>query len=274
MKFDFHTHCFPDRIAENAIKKVGHAAGDLLPYSDGTLTGLKQHMQEQGVDGFVALNIATNPRKMRSINDFAAQISASGDCCFGFGSIHPDAPDALEELDYIKSIGLKGVKLHPDYQQFFVDDEKMRPIYQKISKLGLITVFHAGQDYGYPYPYHAMPKAMCRALQWFDGAPVVAAHWGGLDCGPEVVALLCGLPLYFDTSMGYSMMPRPTAERILEKHGVDRMLLGSDSPWHTPQMELRFLNSLGLSDTELDRICYRNAASLLGISTEQEMQEI
>ena len=66
-----------------------------------------------------------------------------------FGSVFPHAPDALEELERIRDMGLVGVKFHPDYQGFFVDDEKMKPIYRKISQLGLITVFHAGKDYGY-----------------------------------------------------------------------------------------------------------------------------
>lgn len=245
---------------------VGMAAGDLEPFTDGTLSGLKQHMREQGMDGFVVQNIATNPHKMRPVNDFAAQISASDPLCFGFGSVHPDAPDVMEELDYIRSIGLKGIKFHPDYQRFFVDDDRMKPIYQKIAKLGLITLFHAGQDYGFAGPYHAMPRAMRKALPWFDGAPVIAAHWGGVGCAEAAFAELCGLPLYFDTSMGYCMMPRPAAEQILEKHGLERMLFASDSPWHTPQMELRFLRSMGLTEQELDVICYQNAAQLLQLS--------
>lgn len=242
---------------------VGMAAGDLEPQTDGTLACLKRHMAEQGVDGFVALNIATNPHKMRPVNDFAEQISASGALCFGFGSVHPDAPDVMEELEYIHSIGLKGVKLHPDYQQFFVDEERMKPIYKKIAELGLITLFHAGEDYGYPAPYHAMPQEMEKALSWFDGAPVIAAHWGGVGCAEEVIKRLCGLPLYFDTSMGYFMLSRPYAEQILERHGLEKMLFASDSPWHTPQMELRLLRSLGLTEEELDVICYQNAARLL-----------
>lgn len=265
MRIDFHTHCFPDRIAERAVAAVGMAAGDLEPFSDGTLSGLKRHMKEQGVDGFVVQNIATNPHKMRPVNEFAAQISASDPLCFGFGSVHPDAPDVMEELEYIQSIGLKGVKLHPDYQHFFVDEDRMKPIYKKIAALGLITLFHAGEDHGYPAPYHSMPSAMRKALSWFDGAPVIAAHWGGVGCAAAVLDTLCGLPLYFDTSMGYFMMPRPAAEKILEKHGVARMLFASDSPWHTPQMELRFLRSMGLTEAELDGICYQNAARLLQI---------
>ena len=46
-----------------------------------------------------------------------------------------------------------------------VDDVKMKPIYKKISSLGLITIFHAGYDYGYAPPYHCMPDNLLNALR-------------------------------------------------------------------------------------------------------------
>jgi predicted TIM-barrel fold metal-dependent hydrolase len=58
-------------------------------------------------------------------------------------------------------------------------------------------------------------------------------------------------------------MPKYYAEKILEKHGVDRMLFGTDTPWHTPQMESRLLDHLGLSEDERDNINYQNAQRLL-----------
>ncbi len=264
MVIDFHTHCFPDKIASRAIEKLAYASGGLKPYTDGTVSGLKQSMQASGVDTAVVLSIATNAHQQKSVNDFAASINNGRDV-MAFGSVFPDAPDALDELERIKSLGLKGVKLHPDYQGFDVDDAKMKPIYQKISSLGLITVFHAGVDYGFRPPYGATPDKLETAVGWFN-SPVVAAHWGGVNCGEGVIARLCGREnLYFDTSFGYSMMPRCYAETILDKHGVERMLFGTDTPWHTVEMEWRLLDALGLSDSEREAIASGNARRLLGI---------
>ena len=159
---------------------------------------------------------------------------------------------------------LKGVKLHPDYQGFNVDDIRLKPLYKKISELGLITVFHAGFDYGFAPPYGATPDKMARALEWFS-TPVVAAHWGGINCNEDVIKYLCGKDIYFDISFGYAMMPKYYAEKIMSLHTPDRMLFGTDTPWHTPDMEKRLLNTLGLSVEDMDKITHKNAGKLLGI---------
>ncbi len=262
MLIDFHTHCFPDKIAKRAIEKLSFLSGGLTPYTDGTVSGLKSLMAQQGVDKAVVLGIATNAHQQSSVNDFAASIN--GGNIISFGSVFPDSEDALDELERIKELGLKGVKLHPDYQGFSVDDPKMKPIYKKISELGLITVFHAGFDYGFPPPYGATPDKMARALEWFS-SPVIAAHWGGLDCGADVLKYLCGRDIYFDTSFGYGTIPKYFVEKIIETHGTDKILFGTDTPWHTAEMELKLLGTLSLSEEDREKITHKNAEKLLGL---------
>lgn len=264
MVIDFHTHCFPDKIAAKAIEKLAFASGGLTPSTDGTVEGLRERMRADGVDMAVVMNIATNAHQQKSVNDFAASID-NGEDIVAFGSVYPDSEDALDELERIKALGLKGVKLHPDYQGFAADDPKMKPIYKKISSLGLITLFHAGHDYGFAPPYGGTPEKLEVALGWLD-SPVVAAHWGGIGCGDEVLARLCGRDnLYFDTSMGYCMMPKYYAAAILERHGADNMLFGTDTPWHTATMERRLLDSLSLTADEREKIACGNAKKLLRI---------
>ena len=263
MLIDFHTHCFPETIASRAVERLSEVSGGLYPHTDGTVQGLKSLMNHDGVDMAVVLNIATNAHQQTKVNDFAASVNNETDL-FAFGSVFPDSPDVLEELERIKALGLKGVKLHPDYQGFDADDPRMKPIYRKISALGLITVFHTGFDYGFPPPYGATPDKMLKALSWFD-SPVVAAHWGGIQCGEGVLQLLCGTDVYLDTSFGYSMMPKYYAEKILEKHGTEKIVFGTDTPWHTVPMEMRLLSSLHLTDEEMARITHGNAQKLLGI---------
>lgn len=263
MLIDFHTHCFPDKISKRAVEKLSFVSGGLKYHNDATVSGLKESMEKEGVDISVVLNIATNGHQMKSVNDFAYETNKMSGM-FAFGSVFPYADDVFDELERIKDMGLSGVKLHPDYQGFFVDDEMMKPIYKKISDLNLICVFHAGFDYGFSSPFHCMPKNMLNALKWFD-SPVVAAHWGGLDCGEDVIKLLCGRDIYFDTSFGYGHLPRSIAEKIIDKHGTDKMLFATDSPWSRASDELRLLNTLGLSDYEMSEICFENAKKLLKI---------
>ena len=263
MIIDFHTHAFPDAVAPRAMDKLSFVSGGLIPYTDGTAEGLLSRMREDGVDLSVVLSIATNPHQQRAVNDFAAALNER-EGLVAFGSVHPDAPDAMEELERIANMGLRGVKLHPDYQGFSVDEDRMIPLYKKISSLGLITVFHAGVDYGFPPPYGATPEKMARALRRFD-SPVVAAHLGGVNSYAEVLTHLCGEEVYLDTAFTFSMLPRYYAEKIIEAHGTDRILFGTDCPWQTATMVRRLLDTLPLREGEKEQIYSGNAKRLLGL---------
>lgn len=263
MLIDFHTHAFPERIAPSAMGKLSYDSGGLIPQTEGTVNSLKEQMRKDGVDLAVVLSIATNPSQQTKVNDFAIAMNEDPKL-FAFGSVHPDAPDALQELDRLHEAGIKGIKLHPEYQSFFADEERMKPIYQKISQLGMITLFHAGQDLGFPPPYHCTPDHLLGAMRWLD-APVVAAHWGGMSCYEEVIQKLCGREIYFDLSFGYGVIPKKLAQTIIDRHTPDRLLFGSDLPWHRPSWEKRLLETLELSDGDKEKICCDNAKRLLEI---------
>jgi len=264
MLIDFHTHAFADPLAPRAIASLSAASGGLTPQTDGTYQGLIQNMDKCGVDHAVLLTIATKPTQQTRINDWAASLNQGRVSLFG--SVHPDAPDVFEELERISSLGLAGVKLHPEYQNFCVDEDRMKPIYKKIASLGLITVFHAGMDIGFMPPAKATVDRMIRALPAFDGAPVVAAHFGGYNEGDEVLEKMCGLPIYLDTSFCFGRIQHPLAQAIVEKHGCDRIVFGTDLPWSDAETELRLINSLNLSDEDKEKIFWKNAAGLLRLN--------
>jgi len=265
MVIDFHTHCFPEKIAAKAMAHLSACSGELESYHAGSELDLLGAVRSMGAQYAVVLNIATNPKQQRSVNDYAIAIN-SIEGLVAFGSVHPESPDALEELERLASAGIKGIKLHPDYQHFFVDDESVYPIYEKAAALGLITVFHAGYDIGLPDPLHCSAQALERALPVFGGATVVAAHMGGYMQWLEVLEHLAGKNLYFDTSYSQSRLPAPWARRIIEKHTAARILLGSDMPWSPTNKEIAYIKSLALPAEDEAAILGGNAAALLGIS--------
>jgi predicted TIM-barrel fold metal-dependent hydrolase len=159
-------------------------------------------------------------------------------------------------------MGLKGIKFHPEYQHFFVDDEKMKPLYRKASELGLIITFHAGEDMGYPAPYHATPERLRTAAKWID-SPMICAHWGSANMGEDVLKYLCDIPVYFDTGFGYATMPKCRAQEILDKKGADWILFGSDCPWHSPSWDVRMIETLDISESDKEKIYHLNAEKLL-----------
>jgi uncharacterized protein len=264
MSIDFHTHCFPERIAASAIEKLGRNAGALHPWTDGTIEGIRMHMKECGIDIAVSLNIAVSPAHQKAVNDFAAGINGGG--IYAFGSVHPHAADALDELERIASVGMKGIKFHPQFQGFAADDKTILPVYRKAASLGLVTVFHCGLDLGFADSSLASPEAIAQALPAFGGAPVVAAHMGGCLCWKEAMRHLAGLPLYFDTAFCHGHIPLPEAQAIVEKHGTDKILFGSDLPWSDMAGELSFIQSLGLGEADTELVLRTNAAKLLGIA--------
>ena len=210
------------------------------------------------------LNIATNAHQQTKVNDFAISLLGD-DVLIPFGSVHFESPDALSELDRLHDTGIKGIKLHPDYQGFFADDERMFPIYEKIGSLGMITVFHAGVDIGVPDPVHCTPQMLKKILPRFGGAPVIAAHMGGFLLWREAAELLGGTGIYIDTAFSSGSVPPPWAKESIAAFGADHVLFGSDNPWSATGRELAFVRSLGLPEEETELILGKNAERLLGL---------
>lgn len=269
MLIDFHVHMFPEALAKKTLPKLAispGATGRTRPTSP--TAQLPGHLAAQAgrVGAWTApwtLHIATSVHAMHKVNDFAAAVKSER--LYSFGSVHPDAPDALEELDRIQALGLDGVKFHPDYQDFFVDDEKMAPIYEKIQSLGLPVTFHAGWDPLSPEVVHAEPERLARVLDAFPRMTVIGAHLGGLCRYDQVEKFLLGRRnLYLDTAMTAPYLEDEAQYgRILRGHGLDRVLFATDCPWSTPLRELPLLERAGFTPEERERITWKNALALL-----------
>lgn len=262
--FDFHTHAFTDKLAERAMAGLADTSG-IIPATDGTLSGLKRLMEKRGVDRAMLLPIATKPSQQTDINNWAK--SVMGDGIFAFGSVHPEAEDKIEEAERISSLGLFGIKFHPEYQFFAPDDEKMFPLYEKMSELGLIAVFHGGWD---PYgsgEIKATPERFAAIASAFPKLKIVAAHMGGIALWDDVERFTAGKyrNLWFDTGVVAKYISDEQMLRIIRLQGADRILFGSDCPWDDPENEIALINRLPLTDEEKELIFFRNAEELLGI---------
>ena len=264
MIIDFHTHAFADAIAPRAISSLSKASGGLSPSTDGTASGLIRCMDECGVDHSVLLTIATKPKQQKTINDWAASLNSGR--ISAFGSIHPEDPEALDWLDRLAADGFQGIKLHPEFQDFYADSERAIEIYRRASELGLAVVLHAGRDIGYLPPVKTTPDMLLRAIDRVPDLKLIAAHLGGWMMWDEVANKLVGTPIYFDTAFLADFIEPSLARDIINAHGEDRVLFGSDAPWEDPARTLEFLRSLNLSADRLKKICGENAAGLLGVS--------
>ena len=262
MIIDTHIHAYPDKIAERVIAKLTETA-DCPHYTDGTIAGARELLKSCGIDRGVLLPIATKPEQQTSINDWAA--AQNHGSIVSFGSVHPFAADALDELDRIKQLGLKGIKLHNDYQGVFIFDEHCKPIYKRCEELGLPIVFHMGYDPVSPRIHRAMPYDLIELCENYPKLTVIGAHMGGNYAWEAVYHYIAGIPnLYLDTAFVAKDIPPDLFRAIVRKHGADHILFASDLPWSDPGEELRLLESVG--DDEREQMLYENAVRVLRIT--------
>ena len=261
MIIDFHTHAFPDAIAQKTISFLADKAR-LNPYCDGTVEGLRKSSANAGIDYSVVLPIATKSGQEETINRFAADINNT-DRIMSFGSIHPDTENYKAVLDGIKASGLKGIKLHPDYQDFYVDDERTYPMIEYAAKLGLIIVYHAGMDLGFRGPIKNTPVRAKKMIKAIGYDKIVMAHLGAHALYGDVMECLCGLDVYFDISFYMGKAEDTILKEIIYSHGADRILFGTDSPWGGQKEDIEYFNNLGFPEKIREKILYKNAMSLL-----------
>jgi predicted TIM-barrel fold metal-dependent hydrolase len=265
--FDSHVHIFPDAVALPAVTAMGKAAG-IEPDYDGTRDGLVRRLQDAGCDGAMNCPVATAPKQVRSINDWCASINEWP--VLSLGSVHPDFPNPAAELERIHSLGLFGIKLHPEYQSFTLDDPRLDPIWDTCAGLGLPVVIHAGEDIGFEPPYHSDPAALAKLVERVPGLTVIAAHLGGYRNWDQVEDCLTGCPIYLDLSFALGELPDEQVLRIIAKHGAHRILYGTDAPWQNPCDYLRRFSALPLRDRDRRWILWDNAAELFGLDMPAE----
>lgn len=268
MLIDFHTHIFPDSLAERAISSIKKGVYlkngvTVESFADGTLAGLYKSMSDAKVDLSVSLPVATTLKQSNSINLFAQTVR--NERVISFAGVHPMQENALEVLDDIKQKGFLGIKLHPEFQSCDIDSKQSIALLKKAEELHLYTVIHAGEDYGVQGEVHSAPKKISNALEYVSGKYLIAAHLGGWNLWDDTEKYLVGKSLYFDTAMLSRFIDMEQYRRIIRNHGSENILFGSDSPWESPRDTYECLSSLGLTDEEFSNITYKNAAAILNL---------
>ncbi len=269
MIIDFHTHIFPDKIAEKTIAMLA-ATGNTEAFFDGKVTGLVGRLCEAGADIAVTLPALTSPTQFDSVNRFAAGINEEflekSPRLISFAGIHPDCEDIEGKMKFIHESGFLGIKIHPDYQNTFIDDPKYIKILQCAKEYGLIVVTHAGVDGAFrDREVKCTPDRVLRLLDKVPYGKLVLAHLGANEMSDEVIEKLCGADVYFDTAYVLKQTDAETFRRIVSSHGEDRILFATDSPWSDIKADVERLRAFSLNKTAEQKILCDNARVLLGI---------
>jgi len=260
---DFHAHAFPDQVAAAAVPALAER-GKITPCLDGRIDSLLSAMDRAGIEKSVLCSIATRPGQFDSILAWSKNIRSER--LIPFPSFHPENPQALENIRIIREEGFQGIKMHPYYQNFSIDEERLFPFYEAMSAAGLILVMHTGFDIGFPREDIAGPGRIRRVIERFPELKFVATHLGAWEMWDQVRELLTGCRIYMDISFSLQYLSPEEARAMLLAHPADRLLFGTDSPWACQEEVAALLKSLQLGAEIEERIFSGNARELLGIS--------
>jgi predicted TIM-barrel fold metal-dependent hydrolase len=260
---DFHAHAFPDGLAAKAIEALEAGSG-CKAETDGTLAGLLARMDASGVDQAVVANIATKPPQAQPILDWCRQIATER--IIPFASVYPFSPTVTEEVEAVAQAGIRGIKIHPMYQQFKADDPAVFPLYEAARVAGLVVLAHAGYDIAFGSLDNASPTRFARALDSVPGLKLVLAHLGGWNAFDEFADTLMGRDcLYIDTAFCLNYCSPACLNRILRGHSPEQILLGTDSPWGRMSEQIDYVRNFPISDSDKEKILSGNARKLLQI---------
>jgi predicted TIM-barrel fold metal-dependent hydrolase len=169
-------------------------------------------------------------------------------------------------MKFIKECGFKGVKIHPDYQGEFITHTGYIKILECARDLDLIVVTHAGVDCGFlGQPVKCTPTLAKELIKKVPHSKFVLAHLGANEMTDEVLNTLCGEDVYFDTAYILRFTDEKTFKEVVKRHGGDKILFATDSPWSDIKSDVNILKSFKLDKETEEKILYKNAKALLSI---------
>jgi hypothetical protein len=257
---DFHTHAFPDELAARAIPFL-EEEGNIKAYLNGTAADLLRSMDRAGIEQSVICSIATRPKQFRSILDWSLKIRSER--LLPLPSVHPESQQITAEIRQIAEAGFPGIKLHPYYQGFALDEERLAPLYEALIRHNLLVVMHTGFDIAFPRDLLCDPSRIRKVVERYPELKLVTTHLGAWDHWEESRRLLIGKPIYMEISFALDYLDRDTARQMLTSHPADYLLFGSDSPWADQRTALELLRGLDLEPELFAKITRDNAAGLL-----------
>ena len=262
--FDSHVHIYPEKIAAKASENVGKFY-DIDMRCDGTIATLMNSCRKSGVEHCLVHSVATTHEQVCKINDFIkASVDASNGMFVGFCTLHPSmsSKEIEAEVDRVISMGLKGVKLHPDCQKFRIDDPHAMEMYEIIDGR-LPILFHTG-DKRYDY---SNPDRMKAAALRFPKQRMIAAHLGGYSIWSEAVKTLPDIEnIWVDESSSLAFITPQQAKEYILAYGEDRVFFGTDYPMWSAEDELVRFDRIDLTDAQREKILWKNITGFLGMA--------
>lgn len=267
MRIDAHTHAFSEKIADKAVEQLIRYYQ--LPTSyGGTLDALFAHAAEARLDALVLLVAATRADQVKPAHDWVLsrpwEAFPHRPRVIPFGTYHVDDPDWQTELARLRAAGIGGIKLHPEFQGIDLADPRLEPFFEEVAGREILMI-HVGDPRVSP-DNPSTPRKVAALLDRFPTLTVIAAHLGGYCFWDDVLVSLAGRDVYLDTSSALAFIDPALLRRLVDTHGTERLLCGSDYPLASPRDAQRAVEALSwLTEAQQAAILGGNAARLFGI---------
>jgi predicted TIM-barrel fold metal-dependent hydrolase len=257
-----HAHIYPEKIAAKATDTIGVFYDIKMQMPAGTAERLLEDGASAGITRYVVHSVATTAHQVRSINEFIKRECEAHPEFIGFITLHQDLSEeeVISEVEWALANNMHGVKLHPDFQKFNIDDEVAEKFYRAVGAR-LPILFHIGDD---RYEY-SKPCRLVKMAKKYPEVRFIAAHFGGYRCWSET-ELFAGLDnVYFDTCSSLPFISAEEAKRIIDLHGADKFFFATDFPMWDSKSELERFNKIPLTEKERQMIFSENIKKLLNI---------
>ena len=254
---DVHAHIFPDKLAEKVITNLGDFYDTPITHVP-FLSILQKEEAAAGISAFVACSSATSSIQVPHLNEFISDCGARTPNMIPFGSLYPTMEGWEAELERMPELGIRGIKIHPDFQRVDIDEPKAIPMYKAIAKAGIPVLFHMG-DHRTDF---SAPERLSNLIRQVPDLTVIAAHFGGWHVWDRAYAQILPENVFYDTSSSLMFLGKEKAQDLLEKMGPERFMFGTDFPMWSPVKEIARFMELDLDETTRDRIFYGNFEKL------------
>jgi len=215
------------------------------------------NLDESGLADYLARNDIDAGMVFHQDNAMVRRVIQDIPGAYGLYWANPKLGDPIPELrDFLDDPKFRGVKLHPLMDGFHPDDPMVWPIIELLIERDLPALIHCG------HPIFSLPWSIEELIARYEDAKIILGHMGH------------GNVIYIDASIGVAQrhpnvwletsgMPMSLKiKEAVEKVGSNRVMYGSDGPWHEPKVEQLKVQLAGLEPEDLENVMHRSAQRL------------
>lgn len=159
---------------------------------------------------------------------------------------------------YVGGKGFRGIKMNPLRHAFVADDTAVDPVMEMARSRHLPVFIHSG------HPPYSLPWSIALLAERFPEVKTVMIHMGH-GHGVYIDAALKMAKRFPNIYLEMSGMPMGVKIRqAYEEVGHDRIMFGTDYPFHHPSVEIQKVLTCGLDEAAMQDVFYNNAKKLLG----------